>query len=270
MLSRDRHILRVPHRMALSLDSGIPQPITSANIAGSYDRQTRREHQLRAGQRGMNADRLSPVRHCFLRMCEPASASSRLVFKDGSACGNPGDHKSNGPPHHNIALSEGGYNLESLLPEHRDGSPVFCISPPPINGIGLDVTPSLLPYRIQGRLQRSTRYPALAIPPVNDKASYSPQSVHVALSGKPSITSVVINTRKLLLGTVLAPSNRLSFRVDEYPMRASVLHELSPLSAVSRGPLDTRLESLALRQGARSVIIRAPALISAWCWMGLE
>jgi len=30
------------------------------------------------------------------------------------------------------------------------------------------------------------------------------------------------------------------------------------------------MQFLALKQGARSVIMHAPAWISAWCWMGLE
>src|SRR3989454_2611955 len=104
---------------------------------------------------------------------------------------------------------------------------------------------------------------------VNGKASYPPQSLCAAFTGRPSIAGVVVETGKLLPRAVLAPSHRFILRVDQNPMRRSILDEFSPSLAVSRRYLYPG-ERLPVRRGASSMVIRAPAREGAGGRMFLE
>ncbi len=134
-----------------------------------------------------------------------------------------GQRELNAPSHYDVVLSERTDDFESLFLEHRDRSPIVGVSAPANDGIRFDETASLFSYGCERGFQRNTRDPALAIFFRNDKASYSPQRVRVALKAESSIQRIVINARQFLLGTVLAPSHWLALRVDEYSMRASAL-----------------------------------------------
>jgi len=58
----------------------------------------------------------------------------------------PAIRTSHTPAHHNVALSEGGHDLESLLLEHRDGSEVLPVGSPADDRIGFNDTPSPVSY----------------------------------------------------------------------------------------------------------------------------
>src|SRR2546425_10915055 len=181
----------------------------------------------------------------------------------------PATRTSDTPAHHNVALSEGGHDLESLLLKHRDGSEVFPVGSPANDRIGFNDAPSLVSYGLHRGFQRGARYPPLAMLSVNGKASYSPQSLCAAFTGRPSVDAVVVETGKLLTRAVLAPSHRFIFRVDQDPVRRSTFDEFSPSLAVSRGSLYPG-EQLLVHGGASSMVIRAPAREGAGGRMFLE
>src|SRR5260370_36445843 len=93
------------------------------------------------------------------------------------------DVRSDGSSHQHVGTepraAKSGCGLEPLLLEHARSAVCGLISEsvrfPPSDGIGLHEAPSLASYGFQSGFQRRARYPAFAILPVNNEASYSPK-----------------------------------------------------------------------------------------------
>src|SRR5712691_6715069 len=102
-----------------------------------------------------------------------------------------------------------------------------------------------------------------AVVPINDEARDPPHSLRVAFRSEPSVAGGAVDPRKLLLGTILAPSYGFPLRVDEYPVRPSVLNECSLLSAVHLGFLNPGDRSLADCLGKISMVVQTPTDVRA-------
>ncbi len=158
-----------------------------------------------------------------------------------------------------------GYGLEPLLRKHGSSAVRGLISEgvrfPSSDRLGFHEAPSFVSYGFQSGFQSSARHPALAMLLKNSKASDSPESLCGAFGNKPSILAAVVDTRKLLSGTVLAPSDWLSLRVDEYSMRASAVDEFSLSPAVPHASLRPGRQPLVLGQPPRPVKMHTPARV---------
>jgi hypothetical protein len=132
--------------------------------------------------------------------------------------------------HDDVILSDGGDNLECLLLEHRHRSTKILICSPPYDRIGPDQTPSPLPNRIQRRFQCNTSGSAFAVPLIYDQTGYSLQAHYPGPRCHFSIFGVVFDSWQLIAMPELAPTHRLSFRVDEYPMRTLGFNQFSLLT----------------------------------------
>ena len=178
--------------------------------------------------------------------------------------------RSDGSSHQHVGTepraAKRGYGLEPLLREHGCSAMFGLISEsarfPASDGIGLHEAPSLVSCGFQSGFQQRARYPAFAILPVNNEASYSPK-FRATFGSKPSILATVVDPRKLFSGAVLAPSDGLPVRVDKDSMRASPLEEFSLFAAVPDTSFSPGIQPLVLGQPVRPVKMHAPTKVPA-------
>lgn len=160
-----------------------------------------------------------------------------------------------------------GYRLETRFLEHRPSPVGGLISEsarlPARDGIGLHETPSLVSYGFESGFQRGTGYAASAILLENSKAGDAPEFLRAVFEDQRSVLATVVDTRKLLFRTILAPPDWLSLGIDKDSMRASPLDEFSLLSAVPQPSRRPGRQPLVLRQSARPVKVHTPTKVPA-------
>jgi len=151
--------------------------------------------------------------------------------------------------------------LESHSFEHRRGSVSGLIpksSRSPLDDrIRFNDATAFLPDGFQSGLQRKARHAASAVSLIDNETSYPPQSPCADFRSKFSIVTTLVDTWKLLAATVLAPTDWLSLRIHEHPMRAPRLDQRDLVSPVPHASLSSAQLVIPGRE-ARSMEVHTP------------
>ena len=134
--------------------------------------------------------------------------------------------------------------LESLSLEHGPSAVCGLVAEgagfPAGDRIGLDKAAALFSYGVESGFQRGARYAVLAMVLKNSKAGDSPQPLGAGFRSMAAILVIVVDSRELLPGAILAPAYRLApFGVDQDTVRASAVEESAlfpPVPHSSLGP----------------------------------
>ncbi len=160
-----------------------------------------------------------------------------------------------------------GYELESLLLEHRCGAVCGLVSEgagfPASDWVGFDQAAALFSYGFESGFQCSARYALFAIFLENNKTSDSPKLVCAGFGGVRAILAAVVDARKLVLGPVLAPAYRFTVGIDKDSVGASAVEEFLLFPAIPNSSLGAGMQPFVLGECTRSMKMHALAGVPA-------